>query len=102
MVEPNSGLTKKGKELCEIIEKKTGIPTYYFLNRYWGRLKNEESRLCPECGNEWRVEKDIASRESFSNFVFQCKPCRLVSKEADSFEDERHARIGEYKPKKRA
>lgn len=34
------------------------------------------------------------------NFHFQCHDCRLVSHEADSCEDERHARIGEYKRNK--
>ncbi|MDM8548789.1 DUF2310 family Zn-ribbon-containing protein [Desulfobacterales bacterium HSG2] len=100
MVEPDSGLSKKGRKICDIVEKKTGIPTYYFLNRYWGRIENEDNRLCPRCGSEWRVEEEIAPSKSFSNFAFQCKPCRLVSCEADSFEDERHARIGEYKLKK--
>lgn len=101
LVEPESELSQKGRTIGQIIEQKTGIPTYYYLNRYWGRRKGEEQRVCPGCGNTWRVIQDIAPKEAFSNFPFRCEQCRLVSHEADSFEDERHARIGEYKRKKK-
>jgi predicted nucleic acid-binding Zn ribbon protein len=97
IADPRSGLSREGRELCSIIEKKTGMPTYYYLNRYWGRRKGESKRPCPICGKQWRSQGKRPDNEEFSNFTFQCKPCRLVSHDADSFEDERHARIGEFK-----
>lgn len=97
MVEPDSGLSKKGRSLCHKIEHLTNIPTYYFLNRYWGRKVGEENRLCPSCGKTWRVKENDLDTEGFNGFVFRCDSCRLVSHLGDSFEDERKARIGEYK-----
>ncbi|EDN66040.1 conserved hypothetical protein [Beggiatoa sp. PS] len=97
LVEPNSGLSKKGRILCETIEKITNIPTYYFLNRYWERLTGQENRVCPNCGKNWRVKEDYSNRNGFHDFTFCCELCRLVSHLGDSFEDERKARIGEYK-----
>lgn len=54
------------------------LSTYCYLMRYLGRNKNE---------NTWE-------------FHFRCDNCLIVSHIADSYEDERHARIGEYKIKK--
>jgi predicted nucleic acid-binding Zn ribbon protein len=79
MVEPDSGLSKEGYSLCQKIENLTNIPTYYFLNRYWGRKVGEENRLCPNCGKTWRVKEDYLLVEGFNDFVFRCDSCRLVS-----------------------
>jgi predicted nucleic acid-binding Zn ribbon protein len=97
LVEPNSGLSKEGRILCETIEKRINIPTYYFLNRYWERRTDEENRACPNCGKNWRIKEDYLSTKGFHDFVFRCESCRLVSHLGNSFEDERKARIGEYK-----
>ncbi|MGB5886101.1 MAG: DUF2310 family Zn-ribbon-containing protein [Acinetobacter venetianus] len=59
-------------------------------NTHW---KNEDTRLCPSCGQNWST--GLNSSE-FHHFAFQCDQCRLVSHLAVSYEDERHAVIGEW------
>ncbi len=102
MADPRSKLSREGREHCRIIEKTTGIPTYYYLFRYHGRLK-EKLRRCPLCGGAWRVPSPKGVTK-FSQFAFRCKPCRLVSNMASSLgdeEDERLAAIGEPRPSMR-
>src|SRR6476660_9643123 len=47
LVDPNSGLSDEGRRLCSEIESGTGIPTFYYLMRYWRKSKAEEERVCP-------------------------------------------------------
>lgn len=94
---PQSELSVEGRKICAEVEKATGVPTYYYLMRYWGRREGENQRRCPTCGNQWAIEQQKTKNEKFWNFHFQCHECRLVSHEANSYDDERHARIGEYK-----
>ncbi|ENW03303.1 DUF2310 family Zn-ribbon-containing protein [Acinetobacter beijerinckii] len=94
---PDSELSKAGQNICKYIEEVTGIPTYYYLQRYWGRRRNEDKRLCPSCGQNWST--GLHSSE-FHHFAFQCNQCRLVSHLAVSYEDERHAVIGEWRNSK--
>ena len=96
MADPRSELSREGREHCRTIETATGIPTYYYLFRYHGRLK-ETLRRCPLCGGAWWV-RSPKGLTRFSQFNFRCKPCRLVSNIASSIgddEDERLAVIGE-------
>lgn len=97
LADPKSDLSQHGRQLCAEIEKVTRIPTYYYLTRYWGRRKWEDKRKCPGCGRAWRTEHPVDKRVNFWLFPFRCKKCRLVSHTADSFDDERHARVGEYR-----
>lgn len=97
LANPQSELSIEGRDLCNEIESATGIPTYYYLMRYWGRRQGEEDRLCPSCGSAWYVKGETIETERFWNFHFRCDACRLISHLADSYEDERHARIDEYK-----
>lgn len=91
---PSSELAKAGRDICEYIEKIVGIPTYYYLMRYWGRRNNEKARLCPSCGQNWSTGFE---EDKFYNFAFKCDSCRLVSNIAVSYDDERHAVIGEWR-----
>jgi predicted nucleic acid-binding Zn ribbon protein len=93
LADPGSGLARRGRQLCADIETATQKPTYYYLMRYWGRREGEAQRYCPGCGKPWAVR---SAHKRFFDFAFRCKSCRLVSHLADSFEDERHARIGEF------
>lgn len=102
MASPCSELSQQGREICGKAESVTGVPTYYFLMRYWGRRRGEEERKCPGCGQTWRTQHPIEGITEFWKFPFQCDACRLVSHAADTYDDERHARIGEWKAKKRA
>jgi predicted nucleic acid-binding Zn ribbon protein len=97
LADPTSDLSVTGRELCARIEKEAQKPTFYYLTRYWGRYDGEAARPCPLCGGEWRVSDQNEDVAPFHKFHFRCDSCRLVSKIADSYEDERHARIGEYK-----
>ncbi len=96
LASPHSGLSLSGRSICEAIEHATGIPTYYYLMRYWGRREGEAERTCPGCGHPWSVPRQSTIRRTFWNFAFCCEECRLVSHEADMCDDERNARIGEY------
>ena len=101
LAEPNSLFAEEGRQLCGIIEKVTGIPTYYHLMRYWGRRKGEEDRRCPLCGGKWFLE-DEKERKRIDEIDFRCEKCRLVSALANTHDDQRHACIGEYrKPRKK-
>lgn len=101
IADPNSSLSGEGRRICEEIEHATGKPTYYYLVRYYGRKKGEEKRRCPECGGKWRTDLPEAVGFDLGRFHFQCEKCRLVSHLGDTDEDERHARIGEYRSRKR-
>jgi predicted nucleic acid-binding Zn ribbon protein len=100
LVDPTSELAMHGRKICKMIEKSTGIPTFYYLFRYWGRKNEESSRRCPCCGNKWLIKTKNEPQKSFWDFPYQCKKCRLVSDYACTEDDMRYAHIGEYKPKK--
>jgi predicted nucleic acid-binding Zn ribbon protein len=99
LADPESELSKQGRELCLAIEKTTGIPTYYYLKRFFGRKFEEEiQRKCPCCSNSWAVEQptqEISEPKRFCHFYFQCQPCRLVSYPANGKINLRYAKIGE-------
>jgi predicted nucleic acid-binding Zn ribbon protein len=97
LADPTSELSVAGRKLCASIEKATQKPTFYYLERYWGRSDGEATRVCPLCGGEWRLSDQNADMAPFHKFQFKCDSCRLVSHIADSYDDQRHARIGEYK-----
>ena len=99
MADPASELSQNGRDLCAEIQQATGIPTFYYIQRYWGRREGEENRLCPGCGSKWRVKGTRPQGAPFHQFAFRCKRCRLVSNLACADDDERHARIGEFKAK---
>ena len=93
---PCSDLSVDGRRLCREIENATGIPTFYYLMRYWGRPKGEDDRSCPGCGEGWKAsESESEYGEKFHQFHFKCEPCRLVSHKGKGA-DGRHARIGEF------
>lgn len=98
---PGSQLSLKGREICRRMEAATGLPTYYFLMRHWGRREGDEDRPCPGCGGQWRRTTPASQAEAPWPAVFQCAKCRLVSQVANSRNDERHASIGEWTPAKK-
>ena len=100
LADPTSQLSVAGRELCASIEKATQKLTFYYLKRYWGRSDGEATRVCPLCGRKWRLSNQPADMSPLHKFQFKCDSCRLVSRIADSYDDERHARIGEYKRRK--
>ncbi len=90
-----SELAIEGIKLCRMLENKTGLPTYYYLMRYWGRQKGEKDRLCPSCGNKWRIKKKPRAK-GIEKFDFKCNGCRLISHIAANLEGDINASIGEY------
>jgi predicted nucleic acid-binding Zn ribbon protein len=72
---PDSQLAKEGRKICNEIERKTGVPTYYFLH-YDSWLKKPAPEACPECGGDWRIEDD-------EEMGFKCDDCRLVALKND-------------------
>lgn len=101
LANPGSRLPQEGLSLCRAIEKATDIPMYYYMKRYWGRRQGEESRKCPGCGRRWATGLQGAEDRDLWEFDFRCDDCRLVSHVADAYDDERHARIGEYRPRRK-
>ena len=75
--ELQSDLSKLGRLVCRNVEKTAGIPTYYYLYRWYGRsVASEHRRSCPGCGRKWFA--DESQRLSWF-FGFRCDRCRLVS-----------------------
>ena len=97
LADPTSDLSATGRELCAEVERATEKPTFYFVHRYWGRNVGEAVRPCPLCGGKWHLSGSPKDRNLFHDFHFRCERCRLVSHCADSYDHERHARIGEFK-----
>lgn len=99
LADPNSELAQEGRELCRELEAATGVPTFYYLMRYWGRLKGEDERPCPGCGTPWKTTRTAKTTWRFCEFDFRCDPCRLVSHVGVAKGGGRHARhtrIGEF------
>ena len=93
--EPHSKLSRMGRECCRNIEAATGIPTYYFLERYYGyEIKQEKKRKCPCCGKPWCQNV----KDNTHLFDFKCNPCRLVSVFGVDGSSPRYAKIGDYVP----
>jgi len=93
---PDSELSQQGRDVCRKVESATGVPTYYYLMRYWGRKDGEDLRPCPGCGRPWHLKKPTGRSNRFHDFGFRCEKCRLVSHLAASYDDPRHASIGEW------
>lgn len=97
LVEPGSTLMSGARQLAATVEEATSLPTYVYLPRYWGRRTDEEHRRCPSCGQSWYVGEAEPNKE-LHVFAFRCDACRLVSEMPSDTTDERHARLGEYRP----
>lgn len=107
IADPESKLSQSGLESCRIIEKSCGVPTYYYLDRSYGRKEEDErNRKCPLCDGEWYIGTPETEQctDEFLPFDFRCDKCRLLSHllqrfPMTSFEDLRYAKIGEPKRK---
>ena len=76
----DSSLSKRGRKICNDIEKRTGKPTYYYLHRYNGiSEKTECQRKCPSCKSDWLLKEPL-----HKIFDFRCNKCRLLSNMAVS------------------
>lgn len=93
--DPRSELSEAGRRLCREIETATGIPTFYYLMRYWGRSRGEKERPCLGCGQSWKTSES-ESDGKFHQFHFKCEACRLVSHLGSDIGSARQARIGEF------
>lgn len=73
---PDSHLSKKGRENCQILAGLTNKPFYYYLFRgHNGKsAATEKERTCPVCKALWYLESPL-----HSIFRFKCDPCRLLS-----------------------
>lgn len=102
LVEPESGLSEIGRELCKSIEDTTGIPTFYYLDRYYAYGDERESqRKCPVCGGKWRSKTPESGKKKEVTFDFRCIKCRLVSDEGVDI-NSRRAIIGDVKKTRNA
>lgn len=71
----NSKLNKDGINLCQELEKKTGIPTYMFIRNpiggwYQYEKNNKNVLVCPKCGKDFR-------KVNFDGYKV-CDDCRLA------------------------
>ena len=84
MSAPDSELSTSGRELAALVELAAGIPTFYYMIRYYEDEEVDEDRLCPSCGQDWREDVLDEKAGQFQDFPFRCQPCRLVSHRASS------------------
>ncbi|HMJ64710.1 MAG TPA: DUF2310 family Zn-ribbon-containing protein [Candidatus Binatia bacterium] len=95
LIEPNSQLSSEGREICGEIEKATGVPTYYFLIRYYAPAQGTDDRPCPGCGEPWHIPQPQDA--PFHNWPFRCEQCRLVSTLGVEI-NKRLAKLGQWNP----
>jgi predicted nucleic acid-binding Zn ribbon protein len=75
MGQPDSSLSRRGREICAKIEVSTGLPVYYYLHRYRMRKRAADATgPCPACGGGWKLTEPLHDR-----FDFRCVPCRLLA-----------------------
>lgn len=68
--DPDSQLSKEGREICKEFEENTGKPFYYYLFQ-----NNRTSKKCPICHGEWKLE-------GVDTFIdYKCERCRVVADE---------------------
>lgn len=97
LADPESELSRTGRDLCANIEDATSTPTFYYMQRYWGYTDGESTRPCPLCGADWQNSDRVQRHHPFHHFNFKCEPCRLVSHTGDSYDEPQKATIGAYK-----
>jgi predicted nucleic acid-binding Zn ribbon protein len=98
LVDPFSGLSTDGRELCAAIEKTTHVPTYYFLMRFYAPDLGQDDRPCPGCGKNWRILQPAEA--PFHQWPFRCERCRLVSTTGTDV-NRRLAKIGQWNADRR-
>jgi predicted nucleic acid-binding Zn ribbon protein len=101
LADPNSFLSRSGRDVAATVEAVTGKPTYYYLMRYCGNDKVSQQQVCPICGLPWA--QDLLPFQRFNineQWVLRCDRCRLVSELATDFDyvqyDPVWAEIGEF------
>ncbi|CAN5600619.1 Zn-ribbon-containing protein [soil metagenome] len=94
MAEPKSFLSEFGRTLCSEVQKATKKPTYYYLQKFYGRQADYKEIPCPGCGGNWKLAKDDI--KDLWDFPFRCESCRLISSYAVRFDNEKRSKIGEY------
>ncbi len=73
----SSALTKEGRGVARELERASGTPVFYDIDRHYSEGPDaERENKCPGCGRDWRVE----DREAVG-FDFFCEPCRLVAEQ---------------------
>jgi predicted nucleic acid-binding Zn ribbon protein len=95
LVDPNSQLSTGGREICAEIEKRTTVPTFYFLMRYYAPNQGADDRPCPGCGKPWSSSQQEGA--PFHHWLFRCQGCRLVSTLGVDV-NKRLAKLGQWKP----
>ncbi len=75
MSDPTSELSRSGLAVCKEIQRLTGRPVFYYLNRANARSHSAEARRrCPSCGGAWLLKKPLHGK-----FDFRCDKCHLLS-----------------------
>jgi predicted nucleic acid-binding Zn ribbon protein len=95
LADPKSDFSMRGRKLAKTVETATGLPTYYYLLRYWGRRAGEARRRCPGCGGKWAVT--ATTDKGLNKHELRCEPCRLISRVADDWSEPSRAVIGEWR-----
>ena len=94
MCEPKSFLSDFGRTLCREVQKATKKPTYYYLQKFYGRLADYKEIPCPGCGGDWNLKRE--EQKDLWDFPFRCDDCRLISSYAVRFDNEKRSKIGEF------
>ena len=97
MADVHSELSQNGLALCRTLEARTGLPTYYYLYRYWAFDIGENDLPCPGCGKPWFVGMSGEKSRGLAAHAFQCQACRLISNPGDAANEADYASIGVWK-----
>jgi hypothetical protein len=65
---PNSQLSKDGRDICTELENKLAKPVYYYIYHY-----NKPLNACPSCGTPW------TDSDNKKIVDLKCDACRLVT-----------------------
>lgn len=97
MADVHSELSQNGLALCRTLEACTGLPTYYYLHRYWAFDIGEDDLPCPGCGKPWFVGQSGEKSRGLAAHAFQCQDCKLISNPGDAWSEADYANIGAWK-----
>lgn len=73
MANYQSGLSKQGRKLCQLIAELTGRECYYYLHRY----PDPDAPIienCPSCNAPWKLPNEL-----LETFKYKCSNCFLIS-----------------------
>lgn len=95
IADPFSEFNQETAKMAADLEEETGIPTYYYLHRYYSFGPSEANLPCPICKKPWTKSSKFRVKLKFIDWI--CHNCRVMSCLGVSEEGKRKASIGIHK-----